>query len=312
VVIAVVFIVAVVAIPVLVALARGGGFSPGDKVGVVSLTGVIHSGATRSLFGALSGADVVIGQLRQAEEDASVKAVVLKIDSPGGSAAASASIYRAVQRLQAKKPVVVSMGDVAASGGYYSASAAGTIMANPATETGSIGVIMHGMNYSGLMNRYGVTDQTIATGPYKDTGSPERPMRPDERIYIKTMLLDIYDQFVTDVAAGRRMDVAAVRKLADGRVYTGRQAKKLHLVDELGDYRDALELAWKKAGLTGEPRTKTFGHTSLLDTMLEDSVRILPRSASPQQMLVEQALQQQSASGVDLLMMPGYYETQAR
>jgi ClpP class serine protease len=162
------------------------------------------------------------------------------------------------------------------------------------------------------MNRYGVTDQTIATGPYKDTGSPERPMRPDERVYIKTMLLDIYDQFVTDVAAGRRMDVAAVRKLADGRVYTGRQAKKLHLVDELGDYRDALELAWKKAGLAGEPRTKTFGHTSLLDTMLEDSVRILPSSASPQQMLVEQALQQQSASSVDLLMMPGYYETQAR
>jgi protease IV len=307
------FIVAIVLVGggitalVVAGLANSGDLSFGDKIGVISVAGVIHSDTISSpFFGTQSGANLTISQLRQAESDTSVKAVLLRINSPGGSAAASQAMYKAVLRLQQKKPVVVTMGDAAASGGYYVASAAQTVVACPTTLTGSIGVIMPGINYSGLMNKYGVQDQAITTGPYKDTGSPQRPMRPDERILLKAMLLDIYDQFVTDVAAGRRMDVATVRKLADGRVYTGRQAKKYGLVDELGDFYDAAKIAQQKAGLTGEPQLKYYQRTSLISTLLDSQMGRQPSSGMLEQALLMQALQQQAMPATALLLMPGY------
>ena len=292
---------------VIAGLSSSGDLSFGDKIGVISIAGVIHSDTISSpLFGTQSGANATIAELRQAESDTSVKVVLLRINRPGGSAAASQSMYKAVQRLQMKKPVVVTMGDAAASGGYYVASAAQTIVASPTTLTGSIGVIMPGINYSGLMSKYGVQDQAITTGPYKDTGSPQRPMRPDERALLKAMLLDIYDQFVTDVATGRRMDKAAVKKLADGRVYTGRQAKAYGLVDELGDFFDAAKIAQAKGGLTGEPEYKYFRKSSLLNTLLETQMGRQPSSGMVEQALLFQVLQQQAMPGTALLMMPGY------
>ena len=292
---------------VIAGLSSSGDLSFGDKIGVISIAGVIHSDTISSpLLGTESGANATIAEMRQAESDTSVKVVLLRINSPGGSASASQTMYKAVQRLQLKKPVVVTMGDAAASGGYYVASAAQTIVASPTTLTGSIGVIMPGINYSGLMSKYGVQDQAITTGPYKDSGSPQRPMRPDERALLKTMILDIYDQFVTDVATGRRMDVAAVRRLADGRVYTGRQAKKYGLVDELGDFYDAAKIAQQKVGMTGEPQFKYFRKSSLLNTLLESRMGSQPSSGMIEQALLLQALRRQAMPGTALLMMPGY------
>lgn len=185
-----------------------------------------------------------------------MKAVVVLINSPGGSAAASEAIYAEIKKLSEKKKVVACMADVAASGGYYVAAAADQIVAHQATVTGSIGVIMGGLNFHELMQRYGVADATHKSGQYKDIGSPLRPAQPGEGELIDQMLQDVHDQFITAVAEGRDMDVAEVRKLADGRLYTGAQAKQAGLVDEIGNYYDAIELAAELAGIKGEPRTK--------------------------------------------------------
>ena len=297
----------IIGVPLIIAYSSGE-LTTGDKIGVISITGMIRSDSVSSpLTGTASGATEWVSQLQQAERDTSVKVIMVRINSPGGSPAASQAVYKEIMRAKARKPVVVSMADVAASGGYYIASAADTIVAAPSTLTGSIGVIMMTLNYSGLMNKYGVQDQTLTTGPYKDTGSPQRPMRPDEKALMKAMLFDTYDQFVTDVAAGRKMDVARVKKLADGRVYTGRQAKQYGLVDELGDFYDASRIAQQKAKppLTGEPQYKFYKRTSLLSQILESALHYEPRTS-----LMEQALRQQMDPCANLLVMPGYAQMQ--
>jgi protease-4 len=236
----------------------------GDRVGLITISGIISSGdESISLFGASAPGEIALSkQLRDAAKEESVKAVLLRVDSPGGAAAASQAIYKEVLRLREKKPVVVSMGDVAASGGYYISSAADWIVASPATMTGSIGVITETINYEGLAKRFGVQDQTFTSGPYKDTMNPMRPMRPDERTLLKAMIDDVYQQFVADVAKGRKMKPEAVRKLADGRAYTGSQAKKVGLVDELGNFRDALDIAAKRGKIQGEPKIRKFGYST--------------------------------------------------
>ncbi len=242
----------------------------GDTIGVISVEGVITGGGQISpFFGATAGSDFVVSQFRKAEKDEAVKALVLRINSPGGSAAASQEIYQAVQQYRAKtkKPVVASMGDVAASGGYYVAAPCSKVIALPATMTGSIGVIFQTLEYHELMKKIGVRGGALTSGPHKDMGSPFRAITPEERQIFQAMIDDVYDQFVTAVSEGRQMDKAKVEKLADGRVYTGRQAKTAGLVDELGTFQDAIHTAAKMAGIKEEPTVKFFGRMTLFEAM---------------------------------------------
>ena len=234
------------------------GAAKGAVVALVHVEGVISGGRGEvGLLGATSGSEAVIARLREAEKDPSVKALVLRVNSPGGSAAASQEIGEAVKRVKAAgKPVVVSMGDAAASGGYWISAGADKIVANPATMTGSIGVIMETMNLVGLYGKVGVKREAIKSGPFKDIGSPSREMTPEERAILQGMINDIYEQFVRVVAEGRKLPPDTVRQYADGRVFTGSQAAKIGLVDELGDLNQAVKLAGKLAGIKGEPRVR--------------------------------------------------------
>ena len=243
----------------------------GSAVGVIEIAGVISGEDQVSpLFGATLSSDRIAAQLRLAAKDRSVKALVVRINSPGGSAAASQEIYQAVleYKKETGKPVVASMSDVAASGGYYVAAAADKIMALPATLTGSIGVIFETIEYHGLLAKIGVKGNTMTSGPHKDMGSGFRPMTAEERQLFQDMIDDVYDQFVTAVAEGRKMDKAQVLKLADGRAYTGRQAQKVGLVDELGTFHDAVLRAGEMGGIKGEPTIKYFGRVTLLEALL--------------------------------------------
>ncbi len=239
---------------------RGGGVSApgGQKVAVINIQGLITGSAMGGFGGSADGILPVLEHLRDAEKDDSVKSILLWVDSPGGSAAASQSVYARVMEVRAKKPVVAGMGDIAASGGYYIASAATKIVAGPATETGSIGVIFHSINVAGLMGKYGVQENVIKSGTFKDMGSAFRQMTPQEQALIKDMIMDIYDQFVTDAASARNMPKQSVLALADGRVWTGRQALKLGLIDQLGSRDDAVKLAAQLGGIKGWPALKQY------------------------------------------------------
>ncbi len=232
-----------------------GGF--GERVGVITISGVITTGGQSTLFGPeVGGARVTMKQLRRAADDDSIKAVVLRVNSPGGSPAASQEIYDEVKRLADEKPVVVSMGDVAASGGYYVAAPADRIIASGSTVTGSIGVRMQYLQYHELMEKIGVDGGNLTTGRYKDTGSPYREMREDEKELLQSVLDDMYDQFVRDVAEGRDMDKEKVRELANGRIFTGEQALEAGLVDELGNFYRAVKVAGELGGIKGEPKIR--------------------------------------------------------
>lgn len=217
----------------------------GDSVALVELKGVIEDGTE------------LIETIDTLRTDDHAVAVVLRIDSPGGAVAPSQEIYAAVSRLRAVKPVVASFGNVAASGGYYVASAASQIFAAPGSLTGSIGVIMSMGNYQALADKIGFAENVIKSGRYKDIGQPLRPMTPEERALLQRMVDDILTQFVDAVAQGRNMDAAKVRALADGRIFSGAQAHAEGLVDELGGLTDAVEKAWSLAGRTGEPNLRS-------------------------------------------------------
>jgi protease-4 len=206
-----------------------------DRLELVSLDGAI-TGARSSVSGAMSVRD----RLRELIEDDSVKGVLLSINSPGGTVGASKELYEAVKDLSDKKPVVVSMLDQATSGGYYAASPATKIYANAGTLTGSIGVILNGFNAKELLDRVGIQTQTIKTGPYKDIFSPFRETSEPERQLLQELLQSTYQEFITDVSKGRKLDLEIVRKLADGRIYTGRQAKENKLVDAVGTLDEAI------------------------------------------------------------------------
>lgn len=220
-----------------------------EKVAVIRVDGPIHGGESDPGLFAEGGAGArdVIGQIRQATEDDRVKAVILRVDSPGGAVVASDEIARAVRRLRETKPVVASMGDLAASGGYYIAAQAQHVVANPGTVTGSIGVIALLPNLEGTAEKLGIRPVILKAGELKDAGSPFREMRPEERALYQRLLDEAHTQFIEAVAAGRDMEVSEVRELADGRPYSGLQAEANGLVDELGDleasYDVALELA---------------------------------------------------------------------
>ena len=214
----------------------------GDKVGLVEISGTI------------SNSDPVVDEISRFADDRTIKAIVVRLESPGGVVAASQEIYDELRRARADgKIVVASMGGVAASGAYYVACGADSIVANPGTLTGSIGVIMSFPNTGELLKKIGIDMQVVKTGEFKDMGSVTRPITPDERQLVGELIGDVYDQFVHVVADARRMDVEAVKKIADGRVMTGRQAYQLGLVDRLGGFKDAVTLAGRLAGISGEP-----------------------------------------------------------
>jgi len=245
----------------------------GKAVGLVFLEGVITTGASGSgLLGSVLGSDSVLAELRKAREDPATRAVVLRINSPGGSAAGSQEIAREVRRLrEAGKVVVASLGDVAASGAYWVASAAQHIVANPGTITGSIGVIMEVQNLEGLYGKLGIRYETIKSGPHKDMGSPSRPLEPEERAILQGMVDDIFQQFVDAVVQGRAGKVTReqVLALADGRVFTGRQALEKGLVDELGNLRDSIQRAADLAGIGDSYEVKTYREVHPLLELLE-------------------------------------------
>jgi protease IV len=211
----------------------------GEGVGVVEINGTI------------THARDIIRDIRHFREDNKIKAIVVRIDSPGGAVGPSQEIYREIRKTIGTKKVVASMGAVAASGGYYVASAADGIVASPGTITGSIGVIMAYTNFRQLLDKIGMVPVVIKSGRYKDTGSPTRAMRDDERELLQSITNGIREQFVSAVAVGRKMDRARVEKLADGRIFTGEDAKARGLVDRLGNFEDALQWAGKLGGIKG-------------------------------------------------------------
>jgi len=201
------------------------------------------------------GTDRVTGELRKINKITTIKAVVLRINSPGGSIGAVQEIYEEVNRLREKgKKVVVSMGDVGASGAYYISCAADKIVANPGTITGSIGVVMSLGNMEELFRKVGIKVEVIKRGKHKDIGSPTREMTLEEKKLLQRLIDDAYDQFLQAVIEGRNLDKSEAEKIAQGQVFTGRQAKDLGLIDEIGNFQDAVRLAGKLAGIPGEPK----------------------------------------------------------
>lgn len=303
--IAVILVLGFVTVLVLSTLVGQGNDGPSlglSRVGVIQIEGIIRDGGRGGLFSGPPGMRGIMQQVRQAGKDSDVKAVLVLINSPGGSPAASHAVWEEINKLKTRKKVVVCMTDVCASGGYYIASAADRIVAQGSTMTGSIGVIMGGMGYYGLMQKLGLTDQTLTAGKYKDVGSGQRPMTAQERAYLTTMLQDVYNQFVAAVAAGRKMPVARVRQLAEGRIYTGNQAKAVGLVDDIGNYHDALKIAGRLGGITGEPRVKYYGESKGLFSELMTSESVLKRLFGTRSAFDEMPLQG------PMLMMPYTYQ----
>jgi len=244
----------------------GGGASlslSSNQIAVLELEGIIYDSKD------------LADELRDYGNRSSVQAVVLHINSPGGGVAASQELYQAVRKFRAEshKKVVVSMSSVAASGGYYVACAADKIYANPGSITGSIGVIAEWLNYGDLLRWAKLESIVVKSGALKDAGSPTRPLTEAERVYFQSLIDNLYGQFVSAVAASRKMKEETVRRLADGRVFTGQEAKVNGLVDELGSLQDAIDEAAKLAGIRGEPKivTPPQKKVSLLDLLLGDS-----------------------------------------
>lgn len=261
-------------------MGRSTALAVGEKVGVIEVTGVI------------SDSRDIIDQLIEFRDDDSVKSIVLRIDSPGGGVGPSQEIYEEVGKTVEVKPVVVSMGSIAASGGYYIAVPANRIIANPGSITGSIGVIMEFTNFQELLQKIGLKSDVVKSGEHKDIGSAIRPMSDPDRKILQAMIDDVHSQFIDAVAEGRKMEVATVRALADGRIFTGRQAMAAGLVDELGNLQDSIDVAAELAGITGEPKTVYPPELKpgFLDYLIQETVSQL-----------QDGLREQGAGGLRLI-----------
>jgi protease-4 len=249
----------------------GAGAGGGGTVGVLQLSGVVGADQAAGPFAA-GGIDPVVTEqaLRDADDDPGIDAVLLRVNSPGGSPAASWEVYQAIAAME--KPVVVSVADVTASGAYYFSSAADYIVAAPGSSVGSIGVILVAPDLQGLFEKVGVRYTVLTRGEYRDIGSLGREMTPAERDVLLQQMDRIYEQFIQDVAVGRDLEAAAVRKLATGLTYPGEEALTLGLVDEVGSYRDAVRAAAELAGLDPEAAQvrdlNPAGGSGLLDLLL--------------------------------------------
>jgi protease-4 len=233
--------------------------------------GVIH------IEGTITDPEPVLSQLVEFRDDRRIKAIILRIDSPGGGVGASQEIYTEVQRTNRKKKVIVSLGGTAASGGYYIASAGDKIVASPGTITGSIGVIMEFIQIQELFKKIGVNLEILKSGEFKDIGSPYRELNEKDRGLLIDLISDIQEQFIDAVAKGRNMPVEKVREIADGRILTGAMAKDLGLVDQLGNFQDAVDLAKKIGGIKGEvdlvlPKKKRI---RILDLIIQNMTKAI-------------------------------------
>jgi len=220
----------------------GEGLSLGPKVGIVYLEGPIFDSRA------------VIEDLEEMAERSDVKAIVLRVNSPGGGVASSQEIYEKVKRLNQTTPIVTSVGSMAASGGYYSALGSTTIVANPGSITGSIGVIMDYPVATDLLNKIGLKFETVKSGELKDSGSPSRAVTDADRHYFQSVVQDMHEQFMEAVALSRNLDFATVAELADGRVFTGRQSLVLGLIDTIGTFDDAVAIAAELGDISGKPK----------------------------------------------------------
>lgn len=247
----------------------------GKKVGVIELTGVI------------SDAQPTLKQLDKYRRDSQIKAIVLRINSPGGAVGPAQEIYREIGKIRKTKKVVASLGTVAASGGYYVASNADLIIASPGTMTGSIGVIINFANLEDLLKKLGLDVYVLKAGALKDAGSPVRPLTPEEKAYFQHLLDNIHEQFIQDVAQGRKLPLEKVRALADGRVFTGEEAKKMGMIDEFGNLQDAIERAGRLGGIVGRveavyPEKDKFSLWKLLfGQNLEETLSRMQAAAFP-------------------------------
>ena len=240
----------------------------GDKIAVISLTGSITAGGSSLFWGSAITPSSVREQLNKAEMDAAVKAIVLRVDSSGGAVAPCQEISAEIEKVKQSKPVVVSMGSMAASGGYYISAKADKIVALPGTSTGSIGVISTIPNVKGLYDKLGIEMQTFTGGKHKDMYSGFRELTPEEEEIMQQMVDDYYEQFVGMVAESRGLSKEEVRNLATGQLYTGDQARELGLVDELGGLDTAIDLAAELAGVTAPQIEYYRPPKSLLESLL--------------------------------------------
>ena len=263
--------------------AAGGGTSTttssgfGDAVAVVRVEGVItHSDSSEFSSDATSGR--VIADLEAAANDDSVKAIILRVDSPGGTVTGSAQIYETIKGID--KPVVVSMAGVAASGGYYISAPADYIIARPDTTTGSLGVVLTLYDAQELSEKVGIKVNSITSGPNKTIGSPWEDMTAEQQEILEAFIDESYDEFVRIIADGRNLDEETVLELADGRIYSGRQALEVGLVDELGNFDDAVAKAAALGGIAGEPRIVEYEHLpSFQDLLLSFSSQLQKNEA---------------------------------
>lgn len=244
-------------------LGLSGKMAKSDKIAIINIESIITQSRN------------TVRQIKKYGDDKSIKAIVLRIDSPGGGVAPSQEIYSEILKVRknSNKIVVTSMGNIAASGGYYIACASDKIVANPGTLTGSIGVIMTFSNIEELMKKIGLKTEVIKSGEFKDIGSPMREFTEKERKLLQGVIDDVYDQFVTVVADGRSLDVQKVKELSDGRIFTGRQALEIGLVDKLGSLEEAIKLAAELVGIEGKPKiVSEKKERNLLFKLLENKV----------------------------------------
>ncbi len=241
---------------------HGSALTLGDRVAVVEIEGIIADSRQ------------IVEEIESAKENEHIKAVIFRINSPGGGVAPSQEIYSEIKKLSREKKVVASLSSVAASGGYYVACAAEKIVANPGTLTGSIGVIMNFTNLEGLFEKVGLKNYVVKSGKFKDIGSSAREMTVEEKELLQNVITDVHDQFVAAIVEGRGLPEAEVRAIADGRIFSGAQAMELGLVDKLGTLQDSIQLAADMAGIKGKPKVVYIDKKSgLLDYIFGNSVR---------------------------------------
>ncbi len=248
-------------------------FTPSTNLFLSEKIGVI------TVEGAISSSQKITAQLSKFAKDRSIKAIILRVNSPGGMVGPSQEIYREIQKTVPYKKVVVSMGAVAASGGYYIAAAADKIVANPGTITGSIGVLMQFVRLEELMDKIGIDFEILKTGEFKAMGSPDRKLTENEKEIIHELIFDLQRQFVEAIATGRSLPLEKVRQMADGRIFSGAQAKELGLVDMLGNFQDAVQLTKELAGIQGDVVLvqPEKGSMALLEKLMDSGANALSR-----------------------------------
>jgi len=261
----------------LISPSSGGGrsfFAGNNGVGIVEIEGPIYE------------SEETVKQIEEYRKDDSIKAIILRINSPGGSVAASQEIYHASKKAAEEKPVIASMATVAASGGYYVALGATKVLANPGTITGSIGVRMEHVVLSDLLNWAKIRHETLKSGKYKDIGSFDRPLTKEERELLQELLTDIHQQFKEAVMEERDLELAELDAVADGRVFTGREALELGLVDALGGWTEAVDLAAELGGIKGEPRLvekKKFKYENLFGGVMSSLIETFNQAIETEQ-----------------------------